>query len=126
MSLAFRGIVDVGELEKERAVFRATEDVNIGAYALFCCRAGSKDGTVVAGYLPAAYWFYDRKVKKNDFVIVYTKKGKSSEKEGPDGNTSFFFYWGLEKPLWSGYGAVLAEIGGSWTRYGPFETPPSE
>jgi hypothetical protein len=105
MNLELKGVRDVGDLNRERVVLRATQDADIGRFAIFKCRTTSDDG-VAAGYIPAAYWFPDKKVKSGDWVVLYTKEGTRSEKAGDNGNT-YFYYWGRKDPQWNGYIAAL-------------------
>lgn len=115
MTFELRGVENIGDLERERVVLRATSEADIGDYAVFRCRA-SGDEKVLSGNVPAAYWFVDRKVKSGDFVVLYSKTGETGEKTNENGNTSYFFYWGYSKPQWSGFIAVLVETGRDWSR----------
>jgi len=106
MNLELRGVENVGDLERERVVLRATSDnADIGKFAIFKCRPTS-DGGVASGHIVSAFWFPDRKIKKGDFVVLYTKEGTSSEKSGTN-STSYFYYWGWKEPQWKNYIAAL-------------------
>jgi len=106
MNLDLRGIENIGDLERERVVVRATQDVDIGDFAIFKCRK-SADGGVASGHVPDAYWFPDRTIKSGDFVVLYTKKGTASEKKGETGSTTYFYYWGWARSQWSDHIAAL-------------------
>ena len=100
MKLQITEIVDRGDAERERLVMKAKDDVDIGDFAIFMARS-SKEGKARSGNVPHCYWFEDKEIKTGATVVLYTKAGKRSEKENPSGNTSYFFYWGLEAPAWT-------------------------
>lgn len=109
MTVTISSITNAGELDRERLVLKVEDDLDIGKYAVFCCKKSSETA-VSAGNIPAAYWFIDKPIKKNDLVVLYTKSGKRSEKNNSGGNTSHFFYWGKSESIWnSDYRAVLIE-----------------
>jgi hypothetical protein len=100
-------ISDAGNLDAERVVVMATAHDDIGLYAIFQCKSVSDD-KISPGDIPRAYWFADAKIKKGDFIVLYTKHGVTREKKNKDGSTSRFFYWGAKEPLWvPGMTAVL-------------------
>lgn len=108
MKLSLIGVENIGEIDRERVVMRATEDADAGHYAIFRCRL-APNGKAAAGYVPGAFWFPERALKVGDFVILYSKNGVSSSKTGNEGNTSYFFYWGQTTTQWPGYIATLVE-----------------
>lgn len=114
MTVDLRSVENAGNLARERIVLRATSDDDIGNYAVFRCFVTSDK--VAAGPVAAAYWFPDRKIKKGDFVVLYSKTGTNSEKKGDTGNTSYFYYWGLDEAQWPKSIAVLALTGSNWQR----------
>jgi hypothetical protein len=110
MILEFVRIENIGDSDRERVVLRAqSEIVEIGTYAIFRCRAAS-DAGVSAGPVLNAYWFPNKQINKNDWVVLYTQIGQRSEKKADNGTTSYFFYWGLSGSLWTaGIAAVIVE-----------------
>jgi hypothetical protein len=100
MTLQIISISDAGNIERERLVLRATIDMDIGKYAIFSCRITSK-GKAIAGVIPHAFWLFDREVKENDLVILYTKAGVISKKVNSNSTTSYFYYWNLSDSIWS-------------------------
>ena len=49
-------------------------------------------------------------VKSSDWVVLYTKTGRNSEKQVDDGPSSYFFYWHLDAGIWlPGYVPVVVE-----------------
>ncbi|MFA6353506.1 MAG: hypothetical protein WCW93_01080 [Candidatus Paceibacterota bacterium] len=99
MNIKISGIENRGDLEKERIVFNVLADDDAGRYIVLKSRKIGEDKVSVKP--SAILWFTDQEVKKDDFVILYTKKGiyKSSKNEA--GNTSHFFYWDKETPIWN-------------------------
>ena len=100
MKLSILSIQDAGNIERERIVIKANEDVDIGDFAIFAARKSSKGG-VAGGTVPFAYWLPDKTIKAKDLVVLYTKSGVRSEKGDSLGNTSYFYYWGYTKPKWT-------------------------
>lgn len=77
---------------------RASQDLDIGDYALL--RTGYNSAiSKVTTRVHNAMWFPNKKIKQGDFVVVYTKSGRSSEKEF-EGHISHFLYWGEASTLW--------------------------
>jgi hypothetical protein len=115
MKLMLRRIRNVGELDRERIVFRARYNLDLGDYSIF--RAKAKNDEVYA-VVSHTFWFPDSAAKEGDLVIVYTKAGKQRRKDNEDGSSSHFFYWGLEAPLWntSTFAPVILEIA-SWNAF---------
>jgi hypothetical protein len=98
MSLTISAIRDAGILNKERIVMRVNQDLDIGDFALL--RTGYNNGTSeVTTRVYNALWFPNKMLKRGDFVVVYTKRGRSSQKEFDD-HLSHFFYWGENSSLW--------------------------
>lgn len=97
MTLAFRSIIDRGNLAKERITFRATEKLDVGDYALLQCSL--IDGTLTTS-VKRAYWFQYEEVERDDLVVIYTKSGENSVKTLSSGSNTHFFYWGLRAPIW--------------------------
>jgi hypothetical protein len=117
MSLRLVGIRSAGDLTKERVVLRARLKVDIGRYAIFAAVLDTNNDQVLSGGLEAAYWFEDQEVGKDDYVVLYSKKGATSSKNNSDGSRSWFFYWDREETIWrpAVNAAVLAPIG-TWTK----------
>ena len=113
MTLAFVRIEDIGNPTKERVVLRATAAVDIGGYALFRCQS-LNEKSVSSGPVLNAFWFENRAIKANDWVVVYTKPGQTSEKKGDNNITSYFYYWGLSGNLWTSQTAAVLVRTPSW------------
>jgi hypothetical protein len=119
MKIAITSFADAGNFQKERIVMRAESDLDIGHYAVFCT-AMATNGEATAGK-KTAYWFPDGEIKKNDLIVLYSKRGSSSTKELNEGRTAHFFYWGYDQAMWgdSGSGAVLLRVA-EWSKQVPF------
>lgn len=105
MKLKITAIRDAGDIAKERIVMKASNALDMGAYVLL--QTGFKDGSVNTGIFQS-FWFPDKMINEGDFVILYTKAGRASEKDFKDVK-SHFLYWGKSSPIWSesGRAAVL-------------------
>lgn len=108
MSLLLEAILSAGDLEHERVVLRIKqEEIEIGDYAILSVHA---DGEYIfGGNIFRGYWFADITLKPGDTVVLYSKKGKQSEKTNKNGSKSVFFYWGLDAPHWK-HGANAALV----------------
>lgn len=98
MKLQVVNVRDRGDASRERIVLKAGEEVDIGDFLILKARR-SKEG-VQSGDVPRAFWFEDKIVPKGALVVLYTKAGASSEKKN-DSGISYFYYWGLESPIWT-------------------------
>ncbi|MBD8900009.1 hypothetical protein [Rhodanobacter sp. DHG33] len=100
MKLEIKSFGEAGNLEEERLVLHALDDVDIGNYVVLRSKRGAS-GTSPTSGSKDAYWFPDTTVKAGDLVIIYTRKGNSAKKELSGGRTAHFFYWHKSKPFWS-------------------------
>jgi hypothetical protein len=98
MKVKIKYIKEKGNQDKEKIVMIAMDDCNIGDYLLMDT---TYDDNMISNKLRHTFWFPDKKIKKGDLVILYTKKGTDSEKINETGNKSHFFYWDLEKTIWN-------------------------
>lgn len=109
MELKISGIGDRGVLKDERIGFDVIKDCDLKYYQLF--KANFNEGGFY-NRANAAYWFAPKNVKAGDKVIVYTRSGKDNSKLNQDGTTTYWFYWGLNTPIFTDadHGIVLVEI----------------
>ena len=109
MGLKISGIGDRGFLTDERIGFDVIKDCELKYYQLFKTNFSE---TGFYNRAKAAYWFAPKKVKTGDKVIVYTKRGTDNFRINQDGTTIYWFYWGLDEPIFTDVnnGIVLAEI----------------
>ena len=97
MMLEFKYIKDKGDLDSERSVFKVISDCNLGDFIAFRTKEISEDG--ISSKIELPFWFPDKRIKKGDTVVLYSKKRKINEKTNKDGSISHFFYWGNDTPL---------------------------
>jgi hypothetical protein len=109
MEITILSIGDRGDLGNERIGLKVLKECDLKYYILF-----STNLTENSFYnrSKASYWFAPLKVKAQDKIVVYTKKGSDSIKSNEDGSTTYFFYWGLENPLFNEpkNGVVVGEL----------------
>ena len=98
MRVRIEFVVDKGDLDNERLVLRVLRDADIGDYMLI--RTGFEGGQVTTE-VSNTFWFPNNTVNRGDFVVVYSKSGKSTTKPMSDGCTMYFFYWEQTSPLWN-------------------------
>lgn len=98
MRLKISNIRDRGDLNKERVVFEVESAGDIGEFLLI--QTGLRNGETITNQVFDTYWFPDKEVNIGDFVVLYSKIGKNSEKPFND-VTSHFFYWGKTEPIWN-------------------------
>jgi len=117
MNVEIKLIRDHGILDDERLVLNVLKDCNIGYYIVFDSTYSS-DGELT-NLVRHSYWFPDEKVSEGDIVVLYTKKGNQSTKRNKSGNSSHFFYQGMDKTIWNQEKdcAVILEIN-SWQSKG--------
>jgi hypothetical protein len=111
MKLEVKSTQGAGDLNQERVVLQATENLDIGLHMVLGARRGKTSRGVLGGSIPHSFWLPDKKISKGDFVVLYTKNGANSEKKNEEGNITHFFYWELTAPIWHDeVVAVVAEI----------------
>jgi hypothetical protein len=121
MNLRIVSFADVGKIERERVLLKATANINIGAYTALCSES-TEAGSASSG-LQVAYWFPNDGLKEGDLAVLYTKKGTESTKDIGNGHTAYFYYWCLTKPVWKKSENVLVLIeSDEWTFGWPGET----
>ena len=110
MELKISGISDRGILKDERIGFNVIKDCELKFYQLFRTKFGEFGGFYNRGQ--SAYWFAPKKVKAGDKIVVYTKNGTDNSKVNENGTTTYWLYWGLDKPIFTddNNGIVLVQI----------------
>ena len=110
MELRITGISDRGVLKDERIGFKVVKDCELKFYQLFRTSFSKSGGFY--NRAKSAYWFAPKEVKAGDKIIVYSRSGKDNSQENSDGTTTYWFYWGLDEPIFveEKYGIVLVEI----------------
>ncbi len=103
MKLEIMKIYGKGNYRRECVVLKVLEDCQMGRH--WISKAGlSDDERKDAVRCKQAYWFPDQKVKKGDFVWLYTRGAEAGEQDswqsGPH-STTYTFFWGLSREVWA-------------------------
>jgi len=111
--IAIVEIVDRGVANKERLWLKVLANADLCYFVVFDTTYTSPNS--ISNRQRHAYWFAPKQVAAGDHVILYTRDGAPTEKRNPDGSTTHFFYWGLNRTVWNSIDdcAVLLEIN-SW------------
>ncbi|MFY7867162.1 hypothetical protein [Roseateles sp.] len=100
MNLKLRSVAGKGVAEEERLVIDVLRECELGEYAVFHTGFSVETGNVDIG-VSNTFWFPNKEVRNGDLVVLYTKRGRSSEKALENGRKAYFFYWEKTGPLWS-------------------------
>lgn len=98
MKIEIQSVADKGTYEKERLILKVVSDTDVGDYILVQTGYNERGVTIE---LFNTYWFPYKPVGAGDLVVLYTKRGKDSEKELKQGRKAHFFYWGLDSVIWN-------------------------
>jgi len=77
---------------------KVSSPCDVGHFAILQTHTANNGPT--ANGAKHGFWFPFKKVAAGEFVVVYTKRGKMSEKDH-NGVKSHFFYWGLDISIWA-------------------------
>ena len=110
MKLQIVYVKDNGDLGNERIVLKVLGDTNVGSYIIADTTYYSDER--ISNDLRHVFWIPDKDVEQGDLIVVYTKSGKDKTVENKTGNSTHFFYWGLERTVWNkdGDAAVLFSL----------------
>lgn len=82
-------------------MLKVLEDCEMGRHLI--SKVGFSDANQEPVRCKQAYWFPDQKVKKGDFVWLYTRAAEAGEQDswnsGPKSIT-YTFFWGLDTGVW--------------------------
>lgn len=112
MKLEIAYIKDSGNLEKERTVFKVTQPTNLGIYLV--SQSVETSENTFSSRIRNVYWLPDQELKAGDLVVLYTKKGEKRSTINEDGSTTYFYYWGLDKPMTSVEKTCVVLLEASW------------
>lgn len=98
MKIKIQEIKDRGN-DEERIVLRVLEDCNLGRY-LVLDTTFDKNGNI-SNTNRHVYAFGDMPVRKDDYVVLYTKVGNDARQINANGTTSYFFYWNMQSHIWN-------------------------
>lgn len=109
MEIILKSIGDKGDLNNERIGFTVVTSCELKYFLVI--RTKKTDG----GFQNKGtdyFWFLPQQVKENDKIVLYSKKGQNSVKDNLDGTKTYFFYWGLNSPVFKSSDdiVVLANI----------------
>lgn len=80
--------------EDERVVLKVLDDCNLGAYILTDATFGKEGGS--SNLFRHVFEFPKYEVKKDEWVVLYTKKGNQHKKDA-----THFFYWNAKHNVWN-------------------------
>ncbi len=89
-----------GELDKECLWLEVHEDIPSLSYYSVCDTTYTDDDHI-SNELRHVYWFPKKSVKKGDWLLLYTKVGKSSSSVNNHKTTTHTFYWQLGRTVWN-------------------------
>ena len=115
MKIIFDSIKDAGSLEKERIIFKVIEPTNIGCY-LAAESVRINDNTFSAK-IQNVFWFPDQEMREGDLVVLYTKSGTKANTINSDNSTTYFFYWGLNRPHTDIEKSTIVILEASWRTF---------
>ena len=96
MEVRISSIADKGDLANERIGFNILKNCELKYYIVFKTK---KTNNGFANISSNSFWFLPNQVNEGDKVVLYTKSGNNSIKENENGSKTYFFYWGLDSPL---------------------------
>lgn len=108
MSLTITNLQKDGDAKKEYILLKATENVNIGGYAIID-KTFNKDGNV-SNVHKHFYRFPSKTVRKGEYVSLRTGKGTNTVDTLEDGSTVHRFFWGSDAAFWNDNDVEQAEL----------------
>ena len=108
MSLKIIAIHNHGDAEQEYLMLQATENINIGFFAVVdrTFNKGGKLSNVHRHY----YRFPTKQIKKDEYVSLRTSKGDYEFDKTKGGDPMHRFYWGSDAPIWNDTNTEQAEL----------------
>lgn len=100
MSLKIVGVKDAGDDENERLILKVTDDCNLKDFMVMDCTY--EDGHVSNKHRHV-YFFPNKSVQENEYVILFTRSGRNRTGVWNDDNNTVThrFYWGLDTTVWN-------------------------
>lgn len=104
MSLRIYSLKNHGNAGQEYICLDVLEDCNLGDYAIADSTYGEKGK--VSNKWRHLYWFKNQAVKKNDFVVLYTRKGANTVRDFERGTEKltvkvYDLFWNSDAPIWN-------------------------
>ena len=96
MEIVLSSIGDKGDINNERIGFKVLKDCELKYFLVYDTYLTSGG---FANKSNNVFWFLPQEAKAGDKIVLYTKGGISSISKNNDGSTTYFFYWGLNTPI---------------------------
>lgn len=88
-----------GDYKNECVLLEVVADCDIGEYML--ADSTYTPDNMISNKVRHTFWFPDKKVKKGDFVSLWTQEGTNTTTTNDAGKTVHRFYWGLKQAVWN-------------------------
>lgn len=98
MDIKIQEILDRGN-DEERLVLRVLKNCNLNSYLVLDTTFDNAGN--ISNRNRHVYVFANVSVKKDDYVVLYTKVGNNVVQNNADGTTSYFFYWNMQSHIWN-------------------------
>lgn len=102
MDVKILNVHNHGNQNEEYVFIEVLEDCDIGEYML--ADSTYTQSGKISNKVRHTYWFPDKKVKKGEFVSLWTCKGENTEGKTKGGSKIHRFYWGLDSSVWNDEG----------------------
>ena len=99
MDLRVVRVSDQGDEKKEYVSLQAKEDCNLEGYIIFD-ETFNNNGSASNKHRHI-FIFPNWKVKKNEYIFLFTHSGEHKRGETIAKTSASFFYWGLKSPVWN-------------------------
>ena len=98
MDIKIQEILDRGN-DEERLVLRVLKNCNLNSYLVLDTTFDNAGN--ISNRNRHVYVFANVLVKKDDYVVLYTKVGNDVRQTNANGTTSYFFYWNMLNHIWN-------------------------
>lgn len=94
----------------ERVWIQVLDDCDLSYYML--CDTTYYANHSISNELRHLYWFPRKYVKRDDWILLYSKNGTEKSVLNDKGTTTHIFFWDLDSKVWNNDGdaAVLLEL----------------
>ena len=99
MKLQIIRVVDRGKQNQERLHLSVLQETDLSYYAVLLSRYITP--TSIANGNLAAFWFSAQPVRPGDQIILFSGPGSPTSRVQTNGNTAYFYYWGLKNTVWN-------------------------
>jgi hypothetical protein len=116
MSLELVKIHGHGKQNEEVVELSVLKDCDLSKFMIADTTFGESEKSI-SNKLRHIYWFATKEVKKGDYVLLYTGKGKNESYDNQGGTKTHKIHWGLNMAVWNDAGdlGILFSLQ-SWTR----------